>query len=218
MPESFGLYLVLTEPRAGYERCTEAAVEQHVRYVQLRMKKRPREDVVAMAHRLRAITRGSATRFIVNDDVTIASEADADGVHLGQDLSLAHARAVWPNEGKIFGLSTHDASQEHEARSMGPDYVGVGPVFATPTKETPDPVLGPERASEIVRASPLTTVAIGGIDANNLPGLLALGISNFAVVRAVCAAPDPSEAIRALMDLWRQSPSPSLDPGVFSCR
>lgn len=209
MPESFGLYLVLTEPRVGYERCTEAAVEQHVRYVQLRMKNRPREDVVAMAHRLRAITRGSATRFIVNDDVTIASEVDADGVHLGQqDLSLAHARMLWPNEGKIFGLSTHDALQEREARSIRSDYVGVGPIFATPTKEQPDPVLGPERASEIVRASPLTTVAIGGIDANNLPGLLAQGISNFAVVRAVCAAPDPSEAIRALMALWRNANAP----------
>jgi thiamine-phosphate pyrophosphorylase len=206
MPESFGLYLVLTEPRVGYERCTEAAVEQHVRYVQLRMKKRPREDVVAMAHRLRAITRGSVTRFIVNDDVTIASEVDADGVHLGQqDTSLAHARTLWPNEGKIFGLSTHDALQEREARSMRPDYVGVGPVFATPTKEAPDPVLGPERASEIVRASPLTTVAIGGIDSNNLPGLVSRGISNFAVVRAVCDSSDPSSAIRALMDTWRQS-------------
>lgn len=203
MPESFGLYLVLTDPVAGYERCTEAAVEQGVRYVQLRMKHAPRATVLAMAHRLRAITRGSPTRFIVNDDVTIAAEADADGVHLGQtDLAVARAREAWPTPGKVFGLSTHDEAQEGDARSIRPDYVGVGPVFATPTKEQPDPVLGPQRASAIVRASPLTAVAIGGIDATNLADLLVRGITNFAVVRAVGHASQPRVAIRALMDLF----------------
>ncbi len=204
MPESFGLYLVLTNPVTGYERCTEAAVDQDVRFVQLRMKNSPRDQVLSMARRLRAITRSSNTKFIVNDDVTIAAEVDADGVHLGQeDLDLAAARQCWKTKAKIFGLSTHNVVQEKQARRLEPDYIGVGPVFVTPTKKVPDPVLGPALASEIIRKSPLTTVAIGGIDASNLPDLLARGISNFAVVRAVCSSTQPRDSIRQLMDLWR---------------
>lgn len=194
-----GLYLVLTDPVAGYERCTEAAVACGVRYLQLRMKNASREDVRATGVRLRAITRGTATRFIVNDDVGLARDLDADGVHLGQgDMPLAEARRLWPVPGKRFGLSTHNAAQAAAAVALAPDYIGVGPVFATPTKTVPDPVLGLAAMGAIMRASPLTTVAIGGIDAGNLPQVFAHGAVNFAVVRAVNRAPSPADAIREL--------------------
>ena len=196
---SFGLYLVLTDPVAGYDRCAEAAVTCGVRYLQLRMKDTPRERVRVTGLRLRAITRGTNTRFIVNDDVDLARELDADGVHLGQgDLPLAEARRRWPAPGKVFGLSTHNAAQAEAAGALSPDYIGVGPVFATPSKAVPDPVLGLAALGAIVRASPLTTVAIGGIDAANLPDVLAAGAANFAVIRAVNLAANPAAAIRAL--------------------
>ena len=194
--ENFGLYLVLTNPATGYDRCAEAAVACHVRYLQLRMKGAPREDVRATGARLRAITRGTDTRFILNDDVELARELDADGVHLGQDdLSITKARQGWPVPGKIFGLSTHNAAQAATAVALAPDYIGVGPIFATPTKAIPDPVVGLESMGAIIRASPLTTVAIGGLDAGNLPQVLAHGAVNFAVVRAVNRAVDPAAAI-----------------------
>ena len=199
MRELFGLYLVLTDPVAGYERCAEAAVACVVRYLQLRMKTAPREDVRATGARLRAITRGTATNFIVNDDVELARDLDADGVHLGQDdLSLAEARRLWPTPGKRFGLSTHNAAQAAAAVALAPDYIGVGPVFTTPTKTVPDPVLGLAAMGAILRASPLTTVAIGGIDAGNLSQVFAHGAVNFAVVRSVNRAHDPVAAIKAL--------------------
>jgi len=205
MPEAFGLYLVLTDPVAGYDRCAEAAVTCGVRYLQLRMKRRPRADVLRLAQRVRAITRGTRTRFIVNDDVALAQEAGADGVHLGQgDLPIEEARARWPEPGRRFGLSTHNEDQERAARALAPDYIGVGPVFATPTKEVPDPTLGLERMGAIIRGSPLTAVAIGGIHADNLPDVLAHGAVNFAVVRAVNQAPDPAAAIRELDTIWRR--------------
>jgi thiamine-phosphate pyrophosphorylase len=201
---AFGLYLVLTEPVAGYEACAEAAVEAGLRYVQLRRKNKPRTETLEIARRLRRITAGSATLFIVNDDVEIAADCDADGVHLGQDdMSIAAARVRWPAPGKVFGLSTHNEEQERRARDLAPDYIGVGPVFATPTKEQPDPVLGPERMGRIVRASPLTTVPIGGIDRRNLPGILRHGAVNFCVLRAVNLDPDPLSAISALQAIWR---------------
>jgi thiamine-phosphate pyrophosphorylase len=205
MPDEFGLYLVLTDPVAGYESCTEAAVETGVRYVQLRMKRRPRSEVLEMAQRLRRITAGSSTRFIVNDDVEIARQSGADGVHLGQDdMPLDEARQRWPEPGKIFGLSTHNEEQAASDRELAPDYVGVGPVYSTPTKDKPDPVLGPERAGSIIRNSPLTSVAIGGINEENLPAVLSGGAVNFCVVRAVTQQPDPKAAILRLQRLWEE--------------
>lgn len=202
-PEIFGLYLVLTNPATGYERCAEAAVKAAVRYVQLRMKNATRRDVVEMARRLRTITTGSATRLIVNDDPDAAMESGADGVHLGQsDEPLPAVRARCPGL-TVFGLSTHNEEQAAHAPEANPTYIGVGPLFATPTKAIPDPVLGPERAGRIIAATRLTAVAIGGINADNLPRVLAAGAINFAVVRAVCASADPYAAICRLQDLYR---------------
>jgi thiamine-phosphate pyrophosphorylase len=200
--ESFGLYLVITAPRTSYEACAEAAVAAGLRYVQLRMKRAAREQVAAVARNLRAITRGTATRLIVNDDPALAAEVEADGVHLGQDdMPLAEARRLFPSL-RIFGLSTHSAEQAQRAAAAGPDYCGVGPVYATPTKEIPDPALGPELAGAIIRAAPFTTVAIGGIDDTNLAEVLRAGAVNYAVVRYVCLSPAPLDAIRRLQDLW----------------
>lgn len=200
---TFGLYLVLTDPVAGYERCTEAAVAEGVRFVQLRMKDRPREVVVRLGLRLRAIVRGSGTLLIVNDDPIAAAEIDADGVHLGQgDLPLSEARRLLRPRA-IVGLSTHDEDQAAGAAGLAPDYIGVGPIFPTPTKRVPDPVLGVERAARIVRSAGVPAVGIGGIDAARLPGVLAAGIENFAVVRHVCGSPRPREAIAELMAIWR---------------
>ena len=102
----------------------------------------------------------------------------------------------------MFGLSTHNEAQERAARPLRPSYIGVGPVFATPTKALPDPVLGLRRMEAIVRASPVTTVAIGGIHRNNLAEVLRHGARNFAVVRPVNARPDPEAAIRELQEIW----------------
>ena len=200
--ETFGLYLVITNPVTSYEACAEAAVRGGVRYVQLRMKKTPRDVILSVAKNLRSFTRGTDTRLIINDDPSIAAECEADGVHLGQDdMTLAEARRLYPSL-KIFGLSTHNASQAQAAVSQNPDYCGVGPVFATPTKEIPDPALGPQLAGEIIRAAPFTTVAIGGINKTNLREVRSAGAINFAVVRPVCLSPAPFDAIRRLQDGW----------------
>ncbi|MBI5843220.1 MAG: thiamine phosphate synthase [Deltaproteobacteria bacterium] len=205
MPDAFGLYLILTDPVAGYGACARAAVLQGVRYLQLRIKKRPEAEVLKTALALRKITAGTGTVFIVNDHLRVAMESDADGVHLGQeDMDIAEARSIWKTPGKIFGLSTHNEDQEKAARLLAPDYIGVGPVFSTPTKENPDPVVGLERMGEIIRSSPLTAVAIGGIDEKNLPDVISHGARNFAVVRAVNKSPNPEAAIALLMGIWRR--------------
>lgn len=201
IPDGFGLYLVVTNPVKGYEACAEAAVRAGVKFVQLRMKHTPRERILETAKKMRAITAGTPTLFIVNDDPEIAAEADADGVHLGQsDLPLPVARERFPSL-KIFGLSTHSPEQVAAACAVSPDYIGVGPVYATPTKEIPDATLGIETMQKMLAAAPCPAVAIGGIDASRLPTVLHAGAKNFAVVRAVCASENPFTAIQKLQKI-----------------
>lgn len=197
----FGFYLVMTNPKVGYERCAEAAVRAGVKIIQLRMKTAPREEIVKTAKLIRAITKGTETAFIVNDDPAIAVEAEADGVHLGQDdMPLPEARQLYPTL-RLFGLSTHNLTQAKAAIPLQPDYVGVGPVYATPTKAIPDPTLGVAAAAEMIQAVPFPAVAIGGLDFETLPSILKAGAKNFAVVRAVCASDDPYATIRRIQEL-----------------
>ena len=83
--EDFGFYLVMTNPKVGYERCCEAAVKAGVKMVQLRMKDVSRDELLQMAKKLVSITRGSETNLIIDDDASVAEESGADGVHVGQD-------------------------------------------------------------------------------------------------------------------------------------
>ena len=196
----FGFYLVITNPVVGYAKCAEAAVRAGIKIVQLRMKHAAREDVLREAREMRRVTRGTGTLFIVNDDPAIAAEAEADGVHVGQDdMPPAVVRAKFPQL-KVVGLSTHNLDQVRASLGQLIDYIGVGPVYATPTKEIPDPTLGPEMAGRMIAASRVPAVAIGGINAETLPAVLAAGARNFAVVRAVCQSPDPYSAIKSLME------------------
>ena len=204
LSEPFGLYLVVTNPLTSYERCCEAAVAAGIKFVQLRLKHAPRETVLEHARNFRSITSGSQTRFILNDNPEWAVEVGADGVHLGQsDGNLAEARRACPQL-KVFGLSTHSPAQAQAAARVAPDYIGVGPVFATPTKEIPDPTLGISRMAEMVSAAPCPAVAIGGIDHQNLRSVLEAGARNFAVVRDVCRSTDPLSAISRLQDIWHE--------------
>lgn len=196
--EDFGLYLVMTDPVVGYARCCEAAVKAGVRIVQLRMKDRSRDEIVAVGRALRRITAGSQTLFIVNDDPSIAAEVEADGVHVGQgDMPVPDVRRRYPSL-RIVGLSTHSPEQARRAVAVRPDYIGVGPVFATPTKKIPDPTLGVETAGRMIASVPFPAVAIGGLNLDTLPSVLAAGARSFAVVRAVCGSSDPYAAIRAI--------------------
>ncbi|MGN0847660.1 MAG: thiamine phosphate synthase [Kiritimatiellia bacterium] len=185
----------MTNPKVGYVACAEAAVKAGVKIIQLRMKHCPRAEIVAMGRAVRAVTRGTGTCFIVNDDPSIAAEVEADGVHVGQDdMPVAEVRAKFPSL-RIVGLSTHNPAQALAAIGQRPDYIGVGPVWATPTKDIPDPTLGVATAVQMARSVPFPAVCIGGVDPERLPELLRAGARNFSVVRAVCASDDPYSAI-----------------------
>jgi thiamine-phosphate pyrophosphorylase len=200
-PPSFGFYAILTDPVVGYERLTEIVVEHGVAFVQLRMKDRPAEEVLATARAMRAITAGSTTRFIVNDYPEIAAMVGADGVHLGQDdLSYREARAI-VGPAALIGLSTHNPSQTRAACAAGPDYIGVGPVFPTPTKKVADPAIGIPGMQAMLAAASVPAVVLGGITVENLPQVLAAGARNFAMVRPLNQSREPQDVLKAILEV-----------------
>ena len=199
----FGFYLVITNPAVGYAKCAEAAVRAGVKIIQLRMKHASREEILREAHEMRRVTAGTETLFIVNDDPSIAAEVGADGVHVGQgDMAPDEVRARYPDL-RIVGLSTHNLDQVRASVTQPIDYIGVGPVYVTPTKDIPDPTLGVATALEMIRSVPFPAVASGGIDFARAEELVRAGARNFAVVRAVCQSPDPYSAIMKLLAVSR---------------
>jgi thiamine-phosphate pyrophosphorylase len=195
-----GLYLVLTEPRDGYERVCEWAVKAGLPCVQLRYKGQDEREHLALAHKLRQITAGTDTLFIVNDRPDIALMSGADGVHLGQnDLPAAEVRCLIGPE-LLLGLSTHNLDQVATANDAPVNYIGFGPLFATNSKACPDPILGPEALKDAHALSRHPIVAIGGL---NLERIVQLGTyaHNVAVIRAVCDAPNPLIAMQQMHGL-----------------
>lgn len=195
----FGFYGILTRPRVGYETLAAIMVDLGVRYIQLRMKGAPREGVLEMARRIRTIVH-EPSYFIVNDDPEIARAAGADGVHLGQDdMPISEARRI-VGEHAIIGLSTHTPQQTRDACDLGPDYIGVGPVFPTPTKQIPDPVIGLNGMKAMLALATVPAVAIGGIDLDNLSDVLHAGARNVCAVRCINNAENPAGVLRQMAD------------------
>ncbi|MCC6874649.1 MAG: thiamine phosphate synthase [Sandaracinaceae bacterium] len=195
-----GLYAIV-DPAACRDRDPVAVAEAILRggcaALQLRDKLNCDHDRLGLARRVGACCRAAGVPFVVNDRPDLALLAGADGVHLGQeDLPIAEARRV---AGELWiGRSTHDLAQALDAVDQGADLIGFGPVFATSTKERPDPVVGLEGLGEVVRRVAVPVVAIGGVTLERAAEVSATGAPLAAAIAAVCAAGDPERAARAL--------------------
>ena len=179
-PGCFGAYVITS---SDHLETAKKACAAGARVLQYRDKKANRGEMLENARRIRELTVKSHTLFIVNDSIDIALLAGADGVHLGQDdIPIIEARKITP-PGFLIGISTHSLEQALEAERLGADYIGSGPVFATPTKEDYVPI-GPETVKRVLQSVHIPVVAIGGLNMDNLPELRAVGAKNFAMVRA----------------------------------
>jgi thiamine-phosphate pyrophosphorylase len=186
-----GLYLVMTNPRTGYEDIALMAVKAGLPVIQIRQKKGSDRELMNIAFKIREITSGTKTLFIVNDRLDIARMCNADGVHLGQDDIEPGRAKDFLGDNFMIGLSTHNLSQVEKAQNEPLDYIGFGPVWETDSKERPDPVTGVEKLRKAVEKSHHPVVAIGGINRDNVGELKGTGINNIAVIRAVQDAMDP---------------------------
>jgi thiamine-phosphate pyrophosphorylase len=189
------LYLI-TPARPDLESFLEAAIRGGVDIVQIRDKILGDRELLPVLERARDVTRRLGVPLVVNDRPDLAAACEADFVHVGQDdMPVAEARRFDVR----VGLSTH---AEHEIDSADADYIAVGPVYPTPTKEG-RPAVGLELVRYAASRAHVPWFAIGGIDETNAADVVAAGATRLAVVRALGEAADPEAAARTLRSLLK---------------
>lgn len=197
--------LVDDDPRWGRNPVLQAraACRAGVGVVQLRAKHASDRTILAWAREIRAATRASGSRFVVNDRFDLAWLAEADAVHLGQEDLPPAAIPPALRARLAVGRSTHTREELLAARDEDVDYVAFGPVFGTHSKDSPFSARGEAAVAEAVRlAAPRPLIAIGGIAREHLATLRALGVAGVAVISAVAGAPEPEQAARALVEAF----------------
>jgi len=195
------LYVLVTEHLCHGDilETTIAAIEGGARMIQLREKTLPASCVLERARQLRDITEQREALLIINDSVEIAYLSGADGVHLGQDDIAPHeARRILGGDA-IIGLSTHGPDQAARAAAAGADYIGVGPIFETATKQHRGAV-GTEYIQQASEVCELPGYAIGHVDSDTIDEVLAAGATRIAVCTGIIARPDPETAARLLCE------------------
>lgn len=181
----------------------EEALKGGATMVQLREKQLDRGAFLAEAREIQALCRRYGVPFLINDDVALAVEVGADGVHVGQhDMEAGRVREQIGPEA-ILGVSAQTVDQALAAQAAGADYLGVGAVFPTGTKEDADAV-SYEELQAICRAVDIPVVAIGGIGPHNIAQLAGSGICGAAVVSALFAQADIQSAARQLRELTQR--------------
>ena len=193
------LYVLLTESLCSGDwlEAAGAAIDGGADCIQLREKTLPDRLLLDRARRLSVLCRQRGVPFIVNDRADIAVASGADGLHVGQkDLTVEDARRVL-GPAPLVGVSTHSLEQARAAIARSPDYIAVGPMFATGTKPR-DHVPGPALVAEVRRLTSLPVVAVGGITPQNVGTVLGAGARCVCVCSAVIAEPDVADAARRL--------------------
>lgn len=182
-----------------YEQIKEA-LENGVTCVQLREKNLDEASFIEEAKKISVLCRQYNTPFIVNDNVNVATASNADGIHIGQeDMGLKDVRKI-VGENMIIGISAHTVEEAKFAQENGADYIGIGAVFETSTKNDVD-VIPYEKVKSICDAVDIPKVAIGGINAENILKLKGSGIDGVAVVSAIFGAKDIGKATKELYTL-----------------
>lgn len=198
------VYLVtdpgLSEGRSELE-VVRAAAAGGVRLFQYRDKQATAREYLEKSRALAALCRDLGVWLLLNDRVDIAACVECDGVHLGQsDLPTAEAKALL-GPGKIVGRSTHDVAQARQACAQGADYINIGPVFPTATKQVAVHPVGLEMVREVTRVATVPVTTMGGIGLGNAADVVAAGADRVAVVTAITQARDITRAASELCRL-----------------
>lgn len=182
------------------EQAVEDACKGGVTLVQLREKHASRLEFVDLAYRVKRICAKYGVPLIINDEPEIAVEIGAAGVHVGQeDLEASRVREIVGPDA-IVGVSAATVAEAQAAQRAGADYLGVGGIASTATKPEAG-VLTIEELREIVESVDIPVVAIGGVNARTIPGLLGMGLAGYSIVSAIIAADDIEAASRELRSL-----------------
>lgn len=185
-----------------YAELTGEIVKAGARLIQLREKEADTRKLVEMARKMREVCHSSGALLVVNDRVDVAAAAGADGVHLGQDdLSPRMARSILGPE-KIIGVSAGNLAEAEAAVAEGADYLGVGPVYFTTSKECDVPPGGGSLIADVASQVKVPVIAIGGVTPENALPLLKAGAAGVAVISAVLAGPAPEREVERFMEVF----------------
>lgn len=205
MEIDYRLYLVTDRNfirNKSLKKAVEEAVEGGTTFVQVREKDISTREFYNIALEVKKVTDYYKIPLVINDRIDIAQAIDADGVHLGQkDMQLTVARKILGRD-KLIGISAESLEEALEAEKGGADYVGIGTVFYTGTKNDINIPIGLEGLKEICSAVRIPKVAIGGINKQNLRDIMSCGTDGAAVVSAILAQENIKEAAEALKRLF----------------
>ena len=204
------LYLVTDRSYLGGRSLADIvlqAVKGGVTMVQLREKNISTKEFIEEASQLKQLLRGTGVPLIINDRVDVALAVGADGVHIGQSDMPYHIARRLLGDSSIIGLSVESLADVEEAGKLDVDYIGISPVFSTPTKTDTAQPFGLDGLRKAVAMSAHPTVAIGGINLTNLADVMNTGVDGVAVVSAIIAAKDACEASRQIGEIQHENRS-----------
>ena len=191
-----------------HEQVAAAAIRGGATAIQFRDKTMNEEEFAETATRVTALTRAAGVPLIVNDRVAIAVAIGADGVHIGRsDGNVREIRKTLP-AGMVLGVSVTNYLEALEMNATDADYLGVGPIFPTGSKDDAAPAIGIEELARIRRDVNKPLVAIGGINRDNLRRVIESGAAGAAVISAVTRAPDMVAAVAELRGVWQRAKVP----------
>jgi len=201
----FPLYLILDAKYLNKNPIgiLKQVIEGGVKVVQYRDKKNNKRKILKNAFKLKEICQNYNALFLINDYLDIALAVEADGVHLGEkDLPIKIARKILPFD-KIIGSSVHNLNSAKKAEKEGADYLSLGAVYPSLTKEDVT-LVKPSLIKEVKNKISLSVIAIGGINENNLKEVMRLGVDGVAIARAILADPNPKMAATRILSKWRK--------------
>ena len=211
-PINYSLYLCTDRKLMssnGFEESLRAALRGGVTLVQLREKDCTDREFYELACQVQMIANQHHVYLIINDRVDIARAVGADGIHLGQDDLPCRVVRQQLGDYYTIGVTVHNLAEAIQAEADGADYIGVGAVFPTKTKQDAV-VIAPEELIAIRKAVSIPMVAIGGINKENLSELKGKGLDGIAVISAILAQPDVEAAAREMRTLWGDGTLPEI--------
>lgn len=198
-------YISHFTPQISYAEGIRMALEGGCRWIQLRMKDAPAEEIIACAEEVLPLCRRHGAKFLLDDHVELVRQLGADGVHLGKnDMPVDEARKILGPD-IIIGGTANTIEDIIRLHKQGADYIGCGPFRFTTTKKNLSPILGLDGYKSIVLKMKelgidLPIVAIGGITVENIPAVMGTGVSGIALSGAILGAPDPVEMTARIIE------------------
>lgn len=198
-------YISHFTPQISYAEGIRMALEGGCRWIQLRMKDAPAEEIIACAEEVLPLCRRHGAKFLLDDHVELVRQLGADGVHLGKnDMPVDEARKILGPD-IIIGGTANTIEDIIRLHKQGADYIGCGPFRFTTTKKNLSPILGLDGYNSIVLKMKelginLPIVAIGGITVEDIPAVMGTGVSGIALSGAILGAPDPVEMTARIIE------------------